>query len=223
MKIILSTLAIALAFSFTPTPAYALDDLAKCRVYNAKIKMNYAKCLELDKLLVEKGKAAKRICDSKRTASLDKATDKFVIKLGVSDAACGIDSETADGDQALQWLASGDGSLTAEQEAALAGTAADNITSNDQSVCEAAGGTWESSTCTAGSSYNCTIGAMCSAWATWENPEELQNPINNYVGHTAASSGCDSTSWDNITALGLDPSFAWQGLEGCPDARFACE
>ena len=112
MKTFLSTLAITLAITFMATPAYALDDLAKCRVYNAKIKMNYAKCLELDQLLVEKGKAPKGNCDSKRTASLEKATAKFVTKLDVNDVACGIDTETAAGDQALQWLASGDGSLT---------------------------------------------------------------------------------------------------------------
>ena len=96
MKTTILTLAIALAFSFTATPADALNDLAKCRVYNAKIKMNYAKCLELDKLLVEKGKAPKGICESKRTTSLDKATAKFVDKLGVSAEDCGIDSATTD-------------------------------------------------------------------------------------------------------------------------------
>ena len=155
MKTFLSTLAITLAITFMATPAYALDDLAKCRVYNAKIKMNYAKCLELDKLLVEKGKAPKGNCDSKRTASLEKATAKFVTKLDVNDAACGIDTETAAGDQALQWLASGDGSLTAEQEAALAGTAADITSDNaaiaaaaEQDGCEAANGTWDASVCT---------------------------------------------------------------------------
>ena len=133
MKTFLSTLAITLAITFMATPADALDDLAKCRVYNAKIKMNYAKCLELDELLVEKGKAAKGVCDSKRTASLEKATAKFVTKLGVGAADCGIDTETAAADQALQWLASGDGSLTAEQEAAF---------------CEAANGTWAAPDCT---------------------------------------------------------------------------
>ena len=194
MKTFLSTLAITLAITFMATPADALTDLAKCQVYSAKIKMNYAKCLELDKLLVAKGKAPKGNCDSKRTASLEKATAKFVTKLDVNDAACGIDTETADGDQALQWLASGDGSLTPEQEAALAGTAAD-ITSNDQSVCEAAGGTWESGTCT--SSYNCTIGAMCSAFAA-NFPNDLQFYTNNYTGHTAATYGCPQYDWDEV-------------------------
>ena len=62
MKFLTLTLAavLTLAFSFTTTPAEAgLNTLAKCRVYNAKIKMNYAKCLELDNLLVEKGKDPK--------------------------------------------------------------------------------------------------------------------------------------------------------------------
>jgi hypothetical protein len=145
MKTSILTLAIALAFSFTAVPADAATDLEKCRVYNAKIKMNYAKCLELDNLLVEKGKAAKGVCDSKRTASLEKATAKFVIKLGVGAAECGIDTDTAAADQALQWLASGDGSLTAEQEAALAGTAAD-ITSDNASLCTDAGGTYDAGT-----------------------------------------------------------------------------
>ena len=194
MKTFLSTLAITLAITFMATPADALDDLAKCRVYNAKIKMNYAKCLELDQLLVAKGKAPKGNCDSKRTASLEKATAKFVTKLDVNDAACGIDTETADGDQALQWLASGDGSLTPEQEAALAGTAAD-ITSDNQSVCEAAGGTWESGTCTA--SYNCAIGAMCSAFAA-NFPNDLQFYTNNYTGHTAATYGCPQYNWEAV-------------------------
>ena len=119
MKTFLSTLAITLAITFMATPADALDDLAKCRVYNAKIKMNYAKCLELDELLVAKGKAPKGNCDSKRTASLRRLTIKFVSNLGVNDAACGIDTETAAGDQALQWLASGDGYLTPAQVAAV--------------------------------------------------------------------------------------------------------
>jgi hypothetical protein len=158
MKTSILALALALAFSLGATSAAALDDLAKCRVYNAKIKMNYAKCLELDKLLVEKGKAPKGICESKRTTSLDKATAKFVDKLGVSAEDCGIDSATTDEAQALQLLASSDDPLTTEQEAALAGTAAD-ITSDNQSVCEDAGGTWDSGVCTASASCDCYLDA----------------------------------------------------------------
>jgi hypothetical protein len=123
--------------------------------------MNYAKCLELDELLVAKGKAPKGNCDSKRTASLEKATAKFVTKLDVNDVACGIDTETAAGDQALQWLASGDGSLTPAQEAALAGTAAD-ITSDNAALCTDAGGTYDAGTDTCSVDITSDNASLCT-------------------------------------------------------------
>ena len=182
MKRSILTLAIALAFSFTAAPADAATDLEKCRVYNAKIKMNYAKCLELDNLLVEKGKAAKGICESKRTTSLEKATAKFVTKLGVDAADCGIDTDTADAQRDVQLLAS----------------------ANSQSACEDANGRWDGGAC---KNYNCTIGAMCSAWAA-KYPEALPNYTNNYVGHTAATFGCPSYPWDVNWSFGtnFDPA-----------------
>ena len=179
MKFLTLTLAavLTLAFSFTTTPAEAgLEPLAKCRVYNAKIKMNYAKCLELDNLLVEKGKAAKGICESKRTTSLEKATAKFVTKLGVDAADCGIDTDTADAQRDVQLLAS----------------------ANSQSACEDANGRWDGGAC---KNYNCTIGAMCSAWAA-EYPDGLEYYTNNYDGHTAESTGCPIAEW-NYTTLFL--------------------
>ena len=181
MKFLTLTLAavLTLAFSFTATPAEAgLEPLAKCRVYNAKIKMNYAKCLELDNLLVEKGKAAKGICESKRTTSLEKATAKFVTKLGVDAADCGIDTDTADAQRDVQLLAS----------------------ANSQSACEDANGTWESGTCTAGSSYNCTIAAMCSAWHA-AYPLDKPYYINNYDEATAENTGCPLADWNSITSI----------------------
>ena len=181
MKRSILTLAVALAFSFTAAPADAATDLEKCRVYNAKIKMNYAKCLELDNLLVEKGKAAKGICDSKRTTSLEKATAKFVTKLGVDAADCGIDTDTADAQRDVQLLAS----------------------ANSQSACEDANGRWDGGAC---KNYNCTIAAMCSAWAA-EYPEDLPNYTNNYVGHTAATFGCPSGPlWNDAVFRIVTPS-----------------
>ncbi|MEO2168787.1 MAG: hypothetical protein ABGY42_11845 [bacterium] len=140
-----------LAFSFTATPAAALDPLAKCRVYNAKIKMNYAKCLELDNLLVEKGKAAKGICDSKRTASLEKATAKFVTKLSVSPEDCGIDTDTADAQRDVQLLAS----------------------ANSQSACEDANGTWDNDVCTADPTSDNTAIAAAAGQAACEAADGL--------------------------------------------------
>ena len=203
MKFLTLTLAavLTLAFSFTATPAEAgLEPLAKCRVYNAKIKMNYAKCLELDNLLVEKGKAAKGICESKRTTSLEKATAKFVTKLGVDAADCGIDTDTADAQRDVQLLAS----------------------ANSQSACEDANGTWESGTCTAGSSYNCTIGAMCSAWAA-EYPDDLEYYTNNYIGHTAASSGCEVDAWDLVTECEFGLGCVFTKFRIHPYLFFACD
>ena len=196
MKTSIFTLAIALALSFTAAPADALDNLAKCRVYNAQIKMNYAKCLELDILLVEKGKSAKGICESKRTASLEKATKKFVTKLGVVADDCRIDLAPATADQVLQLFGSG-ATLTESQLNTLSSnsTIETIAAAAEQAACAEANGTWESGTCTAALSYNCTVGAMCSSWAA-EYPLDLPLYTNNYVDHTAASTGCSSSFWD---------------------------
>ncbi len=91
MKSSILALALALAFSFTAVPADAATDLEKCIVHNAKIKMSYAKCLEQDSLLVAKGKTPKGNCESRRAASLEKATAKFVTELGVNADDCRID------------------------------------------------------------------------------------------------------------------------------------
>ena len=207
MKTFLSTLAIALAFSFTATPADALDDLEKCRVYNAKIKMNYAKCLELDKLLVERGKTPKGNCDSKRTASLGKANAKFVIKLRVNADDCRIDLAPATADQVQQLFGAGVALTESQLNTLSSNSTIETIAAAAaEAACSEANGTWDSGTCTAGSSYNCTIGAMCSAWAA-EYPEELPNYTNNYVGHTADTFGCATGQWaiDTTGADGLFP------------------
>ena len=168
MKFLTLTLAavLTLAFSFTATPAEAgLNTLEKCRVYNAKIKMNYAKCLELDNLLVEKGKAAKGICESKRTTSLEKATAKFVTKLGVDAADCGIDTDTADAQRDVQLLAS----------------------ANSQSACEDATGTWDGSVCTPAAvpDRDCFREGACGVDGANDGA---------YVGVTSSSTGCSDTS-----------------------------
>ena len=175
MKFLTLTLAavLTLAFSFTTTPAEAgLNTLEKCRVYNAKIKMNYAKCLELDNLLVEKGKAAKGICESKRTASLEKATAKFVTKLGVDAADCGIDTDTADAQRDVQLLAS----------------------ANSQSACEDANGTWDGSVCTPAAvpDGDCFREGACGVDG-WNDGA--------YVGVTSSSTGCSDTSAGNYSYL----------------------
>ena len=170
MKKLVRTLAIALVFLCTTAPADAATDLEKCRVYNAKIKMNYAKCLELDNLLVEKGKAPKGICESKRTRSLDKATAKFVTKLGVDAADCGIDTDTADAQRDVQFLAS----------------------ANSQSACEDANGTWDGSGCSPAAmpDRDCFREAACGTDG-WNQGR--------YAGVTISSTGCSDTPYGSDT------------------------
>ena len=57
-----------------------------------------------------------------------------------------------------------------------------------------------SGACTAASSYNCAIGAICSTWAA-TYPDNLPYYTNNYVGDTAALTGCDPGNWTNMSAF----------------------
>ena len=89
------------------------------------------------------------------------------------------------------------------------GEASVDVTSNDQSVCEAADGTWENGTCAPASNYNCFIGGFCSR-AALDNPDA--DITNMYDGHTrdtepALGAGCNagsgSSSWGNGHYLGF--------------------
>ena len=78
------------------------------------------------------------------------------------------------------------------------GEASVDVASNDQSVCEAADGTWENGTCTPASSYNCFIGGFCSL-AAYKFPPVVHPYINVYDGHTqgtepALGAGCSVSS-----------------------------
>ena len=99
------------------------------------------------------------------------------------------------------------------------GEASVDVASNDaeiaaaaaQAACEDANGTWESGTCTAGSSYNCTIASMCSAWAADASPFELEHYTNNYVGHTAGTAGCPIAEWNYTRTWAQVYSHGWPG------------
>ena len=80
----------------------------------------------------------------------------------------------------------------------------------EQAGCEDAGGSWDSGTCTAASSYNCALAAFCSDHAARHPEQPFWTYANQYVGHTAASSGCDQSSWDAMQAsypIALDPFY----------------
>ena len=106
-----------------------------------------------------------------------------------------------------------------------ADTCAVDITSDNQTVCETAGGSWDSGTCTAVSSYNCTIGAMCSAWAA-AYPGDLPYYTNNHVGYTATSTGCAVQAWDQTYGEGFYSAHFWHSYCPYPVACgfwYACE
>ena len=212
MKTTILPLAIALAFSFTAVPAdAALSNADKCEVFRAKTEMNFAKCLKVANLLEAKGKTGDRAkCVTKFDQGIAKAKTKFVNdKLNVTEAECSLNQEAVDAIKALDLVAAGvaladygldSGDLPLHQDIQdLIDDAVDavDITSDNAALCTDAGGTYDSGTDTCTPGYNCTIGAMCSAWAA-KYPEALPNYTNNYVGHTAATFGCPSGPWESI-------------------------
>ena len=95
------------------------------------------------------------------------------------------------------------------------GEASVDITADNQSVCEAADGTWENGTCAPApppSSYNCFIGGFCSVafGAVLPGPPDEPGHANAYYGHTpgtepALSAGCnigdEGDQWDAGTSV----------------------
>ncbi len=88
-----------------------------------------------------------------------------------------------------------------------------DVTSNDQSVCEAANGTWANGSCEAAFSagYNCWVGGFCSQVASGDPDSQygfwasIDGVTNAYDGHTADAglakdAGCDvadgQTDWN---------------------------
>ncbi len=185
LKKVILTLALMLASSLSAAPAYALDDLGKCRVYNSKIKSNFAKCLEQDNLLVAKGKEPRGSCWIRRAVSLQKATDKFVVKLGVSAEECGISAALATADQVRQLFASG-ASLTEEQLTTLSNDSTIETIADEarEAGCEAAGGYLFAGLCFPGR-RDCFREGACGAFVTDYGP---------YAGVTISSTGCSDTT-----------------------------
>ena len=189
MKTTILPLAIALAFSFTAVPADAAPtEEDRCKAQVVKADRKYSMCVA--------GVAARDLrfgqqtvgqattindCDSRRTKAYNKIDSKFP---GDDFPGCGLDAASKAARAQATLVTAG-----------LAEAAAD-ITSDNAALCTDAGGTYDSGTDTCTPGYNCTIGAMCSAWAA-EYPEDLPNYTNNYVGHTAATFGCPSGQWES--------------------------
>jgi hypothetical protein len=231
MKTTILPLAIALAFSFTAVPAdAALSNADKCEVFRAKTEMNFAKCLKVANLLEAKGKTGDRAkCVTKFDQGIAKAKTKFVNdKLNVAEAECSLNQEAVDAIKALDLVAAGvgladygldSGDLPLYQDIQDLiddAVAAIDITSDNAALCTDGGGTYDAGTDTCTPGYNCTIGAMCSAWAA-EYPEELPYYTNNYVGHTADTFGCATGQWaiDTTGADGNVCTTSYRPLRAC--------
>ena len=92
------------------------------------------------------------------------------------------------------------------------GEASVDIAADNQSVCEAADGTWENGTCASAPSYNCFIGGYCSQAfdEMLPGPPDAPGGANVYYGHTsetepALSAGCNTgdkgDQWDAGTSV----------------------
>ncbi len=161
MKTSVLTLAFALAFSFTATPAdAALSNADKCNVFRAKTEMNFAKCMKIANLLEAKGKTPDRAkCVTKYDDGIAKAKTKFVNdKMSVTEADCSLDQSSTDGAKALDIVAAGQelanfdlntGTLPMLDDIqSLIDEAVGNvdITSDNASLCTDAGGTYDAGT-----------------------------------------------------------------------------
>ena len=201
MKTFLSTLAITLAFTFTAAPAdAALSNADKCNVFRAKTEMNFSKCMKIANLLEAKGKTADRAkCVTKYDDGIANAKTKFVNeKLNVTEAECGLEQASTDAVKALDIVSAGqelatfgldDSDLaigTDIQSLIDEAVAGVDITSDNQTVCEAANGTWDASVCTpaAVADRDCFREGACGVdgWG-----------YASYAGVTVSSTGCSDT------------------------------
>ena len=229
MKRSILTLAIALAFSFTAVPADAATEGQKCAMKANLLSGKFSLCLSKADANVSKGRlsdtdAADAKCELKfrdgwdkvRTKAQEKDADNGNAEMLGADCGGAMSDAVRDSVEASALIAAGrDMTPFAVSEADLAGDSGiqalideADITSDNAALCTDAGGTYDAGTDTCTPGYNCTIGAMCSAWAA-EYPEDLPYYTNNYVGHTAATFGCASGPWfsigHGITSLSYTP------------------
>ncbi|MDG1399480.1 MAG: hypothetical protein P8R45_01945 [Candidatus Binatia bacterium] len=217
MKTFMLTLGITLAV-WANASAAGLTEEQKCAMKADLLAGKLSLCLSKADANVSKGKIdltddADLKCESKFRSSWGKTREKSQGK----DPGLGPDCDgkmtdgVRDSVEASALIAAGreltifqvnaadladESGIQILVDAAIAGV---DITSNDQSICENAGGIWELESCTAGAVYNCTVGAMCSRWAS-EYPGDLGDYANDYEGHAPGvgpAVSCDALDWDD--------------------------
>ena len=181
MKTSILALAIALGLSFIATPAAGgLSNQTKCdsgkllaaaKFSQCRIKVDFIALKKGDKLSAEKKTAMEDKCDTKINEAFVKLEEKYP---DAGDDRCSTYGDAANMIVGLvavsDAVAAGSGSTD--------GSGAVDPTSNDQTVCETAGGTWESDgSCTTpmtfcdsigGSFEGCVCPPATSAWGCFE-------------------------------------------------------
>lgn len=150
MKTSTLALALALTFAFIQTPAAAgLSNQTKCdsgkllaaaKFSQCRIKVDFIALKKGDKLSAEKKAAMEDKCDAKINAAFVALEGKYP---DVGEDRCSAYGDAANMIAGLVAVsdAVADGSVSTDGSGALA-------TLNDQEICEAAGGTWDSGACT---------------------------------------------------------------------------
>ena len=221
MKTTILPLAIALAFSFTATPAAGgLSNQTKCdsgkllaaaKFSQCRIKVDFIALKKGDKLSAEKKTAMEDKCDTKINEAFVKLEEKYP---DAGDDKCSTYGDAANMIAGLVFVsdAVADGSVSAD------GSGAVDITSDNQAVCEAAGGSWEGSGCTSAAvpDRDCFREGACGVDG-WNR--------GSYVGVTISSTGCSDTipgtdTYQKGKALYLERRLEW----GYPAVRtIMCE
>ena len=193
MKTSVLALAIALAFSFTATPAAGgLSNQTKCdsgkllaaaKFSQCRIKVDFIALKKGDKLSAEKKASMEDKCDAKINAAFVALEGKYP---DVGADKCSSYGDAANMIAGLVAVsdAVADGSVSADGADALA-------ISNDQTICEDADGTWENDACTA-ASRDCFREGLCGVDGF---------NYGDFVGLSVFSSGC------SVTTIGSDTYF----------------
>ncbi len=198
MKTSILALAIALAFSFTATPAAGgLSNQTKCDSGKLLAAAKFSQCrIKVDFLALKKGaklSAEKKLelqakCDTKLTEAYDKLEGKYPETMSGGDDECGSYGDAQNMIDGLVTVsdAVADGSVSADGSGAV-DPAADNRT-----VCEDAGGAWDDSVCTPAAmpDRDCFREGACGTDGWNQGP---------YAGVTISSTGCSDTPYGSDT------------------------
>ena len=184
MKTSILTLAIALAFSFTATPADAApSEQDRCKRQVAKAERKHAGCVTgVAARSLRFGQqtgpqpAALSTCNTRRATALDRIGAKFP---SLAPGDCGLDTASAAARAAAALVLAG--LEEPIDNAAIAAAAA-------QAACEDANGTWDDSVCTPAAmpDRDCFREGACGT-------DGWRNDFTPYAGVTISSTGCSDT------------------------------